>query len=200
MHVRLMKFITKENILFDHQYGFQKNKTTSLTQFLTFTQKIVSSIENNDIACGIFLDFARAFDTVNHSISLQKMEHYSNRGLSLSWLTSYLSTHHQAVKINNNVSDSLEITCGVPQCSVLGPLLFLLYVNYIYKSSTQLSFHLFAEQMTTIYYSHHNIRILQEIINTELKSVAKWLNANKLSPNVSKSSFILFHPPQKKTP
>ena len=79
MHVRLMKFITKENILSDNQYGFQKNKTTSLTILDIYT-KIVSSIENNDIACGIFLDFAKAFDTVNHSILLQKMEHYGIRG------------------------------------------------------------------------------------------------------------------------
>ena len=143
----------KENILFDHQYGFQKNKTTSLAILDIYT-KIVSSIENNDIACGIFLDFAKAFDTVNHSILLQKMEHYGTRGLPLSWFTSYLSKRHQAVEINNNMSDSLEITCGVPQGSVLGPLLFLLYVNDIYKSSTQLSFHLFADD-TAIYYSHH---------------------------------------------
>ena len=97
------------------------------------------------------------------------------------------------------MSDSLEITCGVPQGSVLGPLLFLLYVNDIYKSSTQLSFHLFADD-AAIYYSHHKLHILQEIINTELKGEAKWLNANKPSLNMSKSSFILFHPPQKRNP
>ena len=83
MDVRLMQFITKENILFDHQYGFQKNKTTSLAILDIYT-KIVSSIENNDIACGIFLDFAKALDTVNHAILLKKMEHYGIRGLPLS--------------------------------------------------------------------------------------------------------------------
>ena len=129
---------------------------------------IVSSIENSDIACGIFLDFAKAFDTVNHSILQQKMEHYGIRGIPLAWVTSYLNKRCQAVKINNTMSNSLEITCGVPQGSVLGPLLFLLYINGIYKSSNQLSFHLFADDTAT-YYSHHHIHTLQENINAELK-------------------------------
>ena len=87
--------------------------------------------------------------------------------------------------------------CAPRQCS--WPFIISIVVNDIYKSSTHLSFHLFADD-TAIYYSHHNIHILQEIINTELKSVAKWLNASKLSLNVSKSNFILFYPPQKKKP
>ena len=127
-------------------------------------------------------------------ILLQKLEHYGIRGLPLAWFTSYLNKRHQAVKINNTISR--EITCGVPQGSVLGPLLFLLYINDIYRSSTQLSFHLVADD-TAIYYSHHNIHVLQENKNRELKSVSIWLNANKLSLNVSKSSFILFHPQKK---
>ena len=97
-----MKFLTKENILFDRQYGFQKNKATSLAILDIYT-KIVS--------CGIFLDFATAFDTANHSILLQKMGHCGIRGLPLSWFTSYLSKRHQAVKINNNM------WCAPRQCS-----------------------------------------------------------------------------------
>ena len=93
MYVRLMKFLMKENILFDHQYGFQKNKTTSHAILDIYT-KIVSSIENKDIACGIFLDFAKAFGTVNHTILLQKLEHYGIRGLPLAWFTSYLNKRH----------------------------------------------------------------------------------------------------------
>ena len=167
-------------------------------QFSIYT-KITSALENSDIACGVFLDFAKAFDTVNHSILLKKLEKYGIRGIPLVWYTSYLSNRYQAVKINNTISKPLKVTCGVPRGSVLGPLLFLLYINDIYKSSKQLSFHLFADD-TAIYYSHDNIHSLQKNINIELTKVALWLNANKLSLNVSKSCFILFHPPQKKLP
>ena len=193
-----MKFITKENTLFNHQYGFQKNKTTSLAILDIYT-KIVSALENSGIACRVFLDFSKAFDTVNHSILLKKLENYGISGIPLVLYTSYLSKCYQAVKINNTISKPLKVTCGVSQGSVLGPLLFLLYINDIYKSSKQLSFHLFADD-TAIYYSHDNIHSLQKNINIELRKVALWLNANKLSLNMAKSCFILFHPSQKKLP
>ena len=94
-------------------------------------------------------------------------------------------------------SSPLEITCGVPQSSVLGPLLFLLYINDIYRSSEILKFHLFADD-TSIFYSAKDSQKMEDSINHELKSLAIWLNANILTLNVSKSSFVVFHPPRKK--
>ena len=196
VHKRLMNFLTKHNTLFEHQFGFQPNKTTSMAILDIYT-KIVSALENKEIACCIFLDFAKAFDTVNHNILLQKLENYGIRGLPLKWFTSYLHKRHQVVKLCNIYSDKLEIKCGVPQGSVLGPLLFLIYINDIYRTSNILKFHLFADD-TSIFFSNKDVHTIKSVVNKELCSVSHWLSANKLSLNVSKSSFILFHPPQKK--
>ena len=196
MHKRLFNFLTLNNSLFEHQFGFQPRKTTSMAILDIYTT-IVQAFENNENACCVFLDFAKAFDTVNHDILLRKLENYGIRGLALNWFNSYLKNRMHLVNINSIHSNRLEIKCGVPQGSVLGPLLFLIYINDIYMTSTVLKFHLFADD-TSIFYANKDIKIIEKTLNAEIKLVAQWLSANKLSLNVSKSSFIIFHPPQKK--
>ena len=93
------------------------------------TESIKSTIDNGDYGCGVFIDLKKAFDTVNHSILLKKMEHYGIRGIALNWFTSYLSNRKQYVSVNGHTSEYLNISCGVPQGSVLGPLLFLVYLK-----------------------------------------------------------------------
>ena len=114
--------------------------------------------------------------------------------MALNWFKSYLYKRQQVVKINNIDSQPMEIKCGVPQGSVLGPLLFLIYINDIYRTSQLLKVHLFADD-TSIFYSNKDIKIIENVVNKEICSVAQWLSANKLSLNVSKSSFVIFHPP-----
>ena len=113
MHRRLMNFLTQNNTLFEHQYGFQTKKTTSMAVLYVYS-KIVDAFENNEIACSIFLDFAYAFDTVDHNILLGKLYHYGIRGMAQEWFKSYLFKRQEIVKINDNYSTPLEITCGVP--------------------------------------------------------------------------------------
>ena len=190
MYKRLMEFLKSENILYKQQFGFQKAKSTE-EAIIDIQAKIVEALERKEHPCCIFLDFAKAFDTVNHSILINKLNHYEIRGNTLDWLKTYLTNRKQCVEIGNYKSNLETITYGVPQASVLGPLLFLIYINDIPKSSTVLNFHLFADD-TSIFYSHKNLEQLEFILNTELNHVSNWLKANKLSLNVAKSNLLLF--------
>ena len=144
--------------------------------------------------CGIFLDLKKAFDTINHSILLKKLNHYGIRGIINDWFSLYLLGRSQVTEIDSNLSTINKISCGVPQGSVLGPLLFLIYINDFHNSSEKLSFYLFADD-TNLLYADKNLKSLEKMVNNELVRVPDWLNANKLTLNAKKSNFVIFHPP-----
>ena len=144
-----------------------------------------------------FIDLKKAFDTVNHSILLKKLDHYGVRGVPLQWFDSYLSDRKQYVSVNGSTSDELTITHGVPQGSVLGPLLFLLFINDLPSVSKVLMFYLFADD-TNIYFESDDLVHMQKLVNRELRKVRKWLEANRLALNIDKTYFIIFHSPQHK--
>ena len=159
----------------------------------------MEAIENGEFSCCIFLDFAKAFDTVNHNTLISKLEYYGIRGIPLDWFRSYLNERSQRVFVGGELSVDRTIKYGVPQGSVLGPLLFLLYINDIPKASKIMNFHLFADD-TSLFYSHKNINVLEEVVNAELGCISDWLVANKLSLNTNKSNFMIIKPRQKKLP
>ena len=141
----------------------------------------------------ICIDLRKAFDTVNHDILLMKLRHYGIRNNMLSLFKSYPTDRKQFVSFNGQNSETLETNCGVPQGSVLGPLLFLLYINDLPNISKALNFYLFADD-TNIYYESKSLIDMEKTINKELSKLYLWLNVNRLSLNSDKTHFIIFHP------
>ena len=140
---------------------------------------------------GVFLDLSKAFDTVNFEILFKKLQHYGIKGICLEWFKDYLHGRTQIVKFKHHRSIEMNITTGVPQGSILGPLLFLLYINDIENCSDILSFVLYADD-TNAFYSNSCLKTLSSTMQNEMNKVVKWLNANKLSINSSKTKFVIF--------
>ena len=154
-------------------------------------------MDNGKFSIGIFLDLSKAFDTINHKILIKKLEHYGIRGVASKWFENYLADRKQSVKFCETQSEEMCIRSGVPQGSVLGPLLFIIYINDIQNCSKLVSLVLFADD-TNILYSHECLKILNEIVQNEINKLADWLNVNKLSINIEKTKFILFRSKNKK--
>ena len=195
MYKRMMHFINVKNILFSAQYGFREGFSTEHA-IVDIVSAIQSNMDKRLFTCGIFIDLKKAFDTVNHQILLNKLNHYGFRGIINNWFESFLCNRSQTLEINKQLSDAALISNGVPQGSVLGPLLFLLYINDIHTCSNTFNFYLFADD-TNILYANKNLRSLKATVNSELKKLYLWLASNKLTLNTKKNNFVIFHPYQK---
>ena len=155
---RLIKYIDKHKILVNSQYGFRAKSSTSHA-ILDIIETIQQNMDNKLYSCTIFIDLKKAFDTVDHSILLKKLYCYGIRGLTNNWFESYLLNRTQTTEINGFESLKEPNPYGVPQGSVLGPLLFLLYINDITKASSKLKFFLFADD-TNLLYANKNLNTL----------------------------------------
>ena len=192
MYNRLKSYIEDNELLYKAQYGFRESFSTQHA-ILDIVSMIQANMDKKMFTCGIFLDFKKAFDTVNHSTLLHKLHHYGIRGIVHEWFASYLANRTQTTHIDNDhISSKKYSVTGVPQGSVLGPLLFLIYINDIYLCSNKLGFYLFADD-TNLLYADNDLKTLKTVIN-KLNNVCHWLNANKLTINAKKSNFVIFRP------
>ena len=190
MHNRLMKFLTEQKILYLKQFGFRKNFSTAHA-IINLIDSIENAFDKSKFACGDFTDLKKAFDTVDHEILLKKLWHYGIRGIANDWFKSYLTNRMQYVSIDGISSDLLKVNFGVPQGSVLGPLLFLLYINDLHNSIRFSSTFHFADD-TGLLNIQDSIRAINKTLNKDLRELSFWLNANKIALNVAKTEIILF--------
>ena len=180
-------------LLSSSQYDFRQAHSTEHA-ILDMVESIRTNMDKRLFSCGVFIDLKKAFDTVDHKILLDKLNYYGLRGIDNQWFSSYLTNRTQTTEINSFISDKEVVSCGVPQGSVSGPLLFLLYVNDIQYCSRKLKFFLFAD----VLYSHENLKTLELIVNIELNNLFNWLTANKLALNRKQSNFVIFRLYQKR--
>ena len=192
MYKRLYNFIEKNDLLYKGQYGFRSNHSTinAVTQFIFDTTK---SLEKKHHTAAVLLDLSKAFDTIKHDILLSKLNHYGVRGLALEWFRNYLSGRQQYVHCNNVDSEVENIsTFGVPQGSVLGPLLFIIYINDLHKCLKYSNCVQFADD-TTIYVTGESLNDTFKYLNNDLTTLVEWFKANCLSLNLPKTKYMFFH-------
>lgn len=182
---QIEKYIYKNNILLKEQSGFRKGFSCE-TALNWITYEWRKCIDSGERIIAVFLDFKRAFETLDRDILVSKLDQYGIRGKELEWFKSYLSERFQQSKVIDELSDEYEVKLGVPQGSVAGVLLFLLYINDIGMVIKYCKIGLFADD-TLIYISGNNIDEMQEKMNEDLQNLQEWLNMNKLKLNVSKT-------------
>ena len=194
---RLGDYMEKYKILHENQFGFRKGLSTC-TALLQLVDELANSIDHGQTTVGVFVDLAKAFDTVDHRILLQKLEHYGIRGVVLKWFNSYISNRKQCVLVNSTISKLSNIKCGVPQGSILGPILFILYINDLTHVSHKLKNIMFADD-TNLFLTGKSINEVENEMNSELAKVNIWFQANLLSLNVKKTSYMIFGNSKNKT-
>ena len=167
LYKRLYTFLNNNNIIYNLQFGFRQQYSTSHA-LINITEIIRKAPDDENIGCGVFVDLQKAFDTVDHQILLAKLSHYGIRGVSNDWFKSYLSNRSQYVSINGYDSGLAAINCGVPQGSVLGPLLFSLYINDLNQAIKFCKVHHFADD-TNLICLGNSIKKRKKLVNADLK-------------------------------
>jgi hypothetical protein len=189
VHLQIYSYFNQHKILSNSQYGFREEHSTEHALF-EIVDRVSSALDGGLSPIAIFLDLSKAFDTINYDILLSKLEHYGFRGSTLGWLRSYLTNRSQYVAYDNVSSATLPVSLGVPQGSILGPLLFIIYTNDIQNSTDFFHFIIYADDTNLI-----NSMVYHDyaVVHNELKKVYEWLCINGLSLNIPKTKLMIFH-------
>lgn len=188
---RLWSFLHKHSILNANQYGFQTNKNTSDAMF-DLLAGVFRAINGREVSAAVFCDLSKAFDCVSHEILLRKLNAYGFRGNVLTWFRNYLNVREQSVHMGGVSSSRRRTSCGVPQGSVLGPILFLIYINDLTQLEVMGTFTLFADD-TTVLWRNKDLKQLMLGIVSDLEKIGHWCDANRLCLNMSKTHLMGFN-------
>ena len=196
IRTRLIRFLDDKKIIITGQYGFRAGHSTAMA-VLDMIEKVRDAWGQGNVALGVLIDLKKAFDTVDHSILLAKLEHYGIRGKAYKLMESYLEDRTQYVLYDGYESERGPLSCGVPQGSVLGPLFFLLYVNDMAKASPELELVLFADD-TNIFAHDKDPAVLFRRVNRGLDELNRWFRCNKLTLNLKKTEYMIFGTPRQR--
>lgn len=189
VNIQLTTYMEDNKLLTSQQYGFRKNHSTTYLMLDLFDEIFDSKTKNCKPGI-IFLDIKKAFDTVNHSILIKKLEYYGIQGIVIKWFKSYLSGRYQCTKVNGRSSTFLELCCGVPQGSVLGPILFSIFINDMVNACNLSKPYLFADDGALLFNDVDRKHYIN--VKIELLTIMKWLDVNKLSLHTDKTKFMVF--------
>ncbi len=189
VHNHLYNFLSSHNLITDSQSGFRPLHSTS-TALIKLYDDLLTNMNNGQLTGMVFIDLRKAFDTVNHEILLQKLKAYGTKGLAHQWFTSYLTGRTQRVDISGSLSDSKRVTTGVPQGSILGPLLFILFVNDMESAVTESSLDLYADD-TSMKTAARDINTIRNRLSRDLARLSDWLKNNRLILNLDKTVCML---------
>ena len=193
LHDQLTEYFTCNNLLNQSQYGFRKQHDTD-SAALEFIDRINEVISNRKKFLSIYMDLSKAFDSISHQILLEKLKYYGLRENAVQLIQSYLSNRKQFVEVDGHKSQLKPITIGVPQGSILGPLLFLIYINDIQNCTSILTAILYADDSTfSVCLDNTDTPLTSDTINMELNKINNWLNSNKLCLNVKKTKYMIFN-------
>ena len=199
---RVYSFLNKYDCFYKNQFGFRPKHSTEHA-LINITEKIRETLDahsgHRKYACGIFVDFQKAFDTVNHNILIEKLDHYGIREPMNKWFKSYLENRFQYVSVLGYKSQKTINKHGVPQGSILGPLLFLIYINDLHAAINYSDTYHFADD-TSLLLIEDSYKKIQKKANLDLKFLHRWLLANKISLNTDKTELIFFRKPSEELP
>ena len=184
MYSRIFKFLNDNSSIYPLQFGLRQRFSTT-DALISITEDITKNLDEGNISCGIFVDLQKAFDTVEHDILLAKLEHYGILALQINGLDPTYSTENYA-SVNGHESSLTSVLYGVPQGSALGPLLFLIYINYTNQAIKFCKVHHFADD-TNLLHFNKSVAKLHKLVNLDMKNLTVWLNDNKLSLNVERN-------------